>query len=232
VCHPFKFRANVSNRRIYAITIFSYVILVIVYLPAYHWLELKHIYLQNHTVYKLDITERGNSSDFYGWYTMGTLKLDTKGIVYFFVRHVVAFLLMCWWNFKIVGTLKRQDIFRRTSVVNPKISDSLITAPDEKTKLVIAIVNVTVVKQLLFFALTAANWFTTLPTEPRPPGPLIYLGGVYSYTLLFNSSINFLLYCAFGSRLRSEFTKLLSSLISLSKSSESTWNKWERGACE
>jgi len=87
-------------------------------------------------------------------------------------------------------------------------------------KLVIAIVNVTVVKQLLFFMLTAATYFATVPTEPRLPGPLLYLGGVYSYALLFNSSINFLLYCALGSRFRDEFSLLLDS-ASKTKSSES-----------
>jgi len=195
------------------ITTVSYIVLIVLYLPAYQWLEIQEVLLDNNTtIYKLDITERGKQNDFYSWYTMATLKLDTKGIVYFFVRFVLTFLLMCWWNIAIVRTLRSQSIFRERSIPSRKISStSSTTNTDGMTKLIIAIVNVTVVKQLLFLLLTAIIYFADISNDAEPPAMLMYLGGIYSYVLLFNSCVNFLLYCALGTRFREEFWSLISN---------------------
>jgi len=77
------------------------------------------------------------------------------------------------------------------------------------TKLVISIVSVTIMKQLLFFALAAVTYLTTLPTEEKPPTLVLYLGALYSYVLLFNSCVNFVFYFLFERFFRKELSSML-----------------------
>jgi len=187
---------NSTRRTTWQILISSGLV-VVLHLPLLWWLEV----LEEVEPHKLKLV-----------FTSFALKhrlarfasFNARGIIIFTLRYIAPFVLMVYFNIRIILVLRKLSAIRNT-----------LSACEVKsigvTKVVIAIVSVSTMTNMFFFAFVAS--IQTSGTEESAG----YFGLVYSLGLLLNSSINFVFYCAFGEKFRRECQRTLNSLVYMLK---------------
>ncbi|OXA54547.1 G-protein coupled receptor daf-37-like [Folsomia candida] len=187
VCTPLEFRQT-SPKLIWG----SIAGVVVLNLPGWFQLKIVPVERDGETFYNYTDSDFGRS-DFY--------RVVNSDITHFFIRLLIPFGLLFYFNVKIVASLKS----RVNRVRDMTSSSEPACLSKSVTKIVVAIVSLSLLTNALFCVYMVLDSLATTSWAGSPSHGF-YAQGMFM--ILLNSSANFIFYCLFGRKFRTALKNL------------------------
>ena len=206
VCHPMKGKAWCTIRKA-KLAAFSVTILCFcTTLPEFLEMEIVEIEASNSlkTYLKCQNTEFGNSDSYqigyFWWY------------VTFFT--IIPLILLSIFNSTLIASVWKANKARRTLSNSCVVGETTRHATEQQkvTTMLIAVVIIFLICQFPWAILLIYKAYTSAHNIPVPRDKVRITGNVCNILVVFNASINFLLYSYFSSRFRRVFKQIICSL--------------------